>query len=721
MERSLPACSLSGNRGSSSSMDSAVAVGGGGGGGGGGGIGVGFINPTPLASRCGKPCGSSSEALRSSWIQRLLPGVLGDFGGGGGGGGGLSSSSCVRQSPEGGALCQSQAGGGGGGQGQQQPLQDKQRPGHEVLGHGPDKVQGRDDEIQETRPLLLQGSMEQGEEGEREGEGHGHGHGSHGSEETGKESGFSRSCGLQTAESSQHLSRGNPRRWRLKPPVSLVEPSGWPAAGHKHYYAGRRPNMSSGKQEMWPTSSDAPPDMIVSGPCATVPTSAIGLRDSASDCAQFMDVEPQCAKEKEEEPAAGIACSQLNPLQQPVAREVYIGVKSYSVESHHPSVSSSFLPYQQWQGGQQSGAGGISRPVLLQGTHSQCGGKVSELSPSAAAAAAAAGVSQLIQSQKAKQEVGTSHDYEKREGGGTMVTDNMIKEKDATSFRSSPLPPLALFEPFKQVTKQQQRCRGKGKVDEGVSLLTPLFPPLSYLGIDDVPKEGVTGCPTDRLDKHSSPVLTPVYEPYKQTGDHSGGSRTDKGKFADKSLVMTPILPSLKSPRDQNELSEGPSQCSSKTASLPPDVIAPLDLDAYDSVNGREGTSGQNSDTESKQHRGSSMCALRQSYNSNPVVMPADQRIQPLHEHNDMGVRPLGFGFGRNIPHVPTASSRVKWLSNEQSPTPSPPYRTDYNNVIDRSRVVKDLSTTQSLELAKSSSTQGTGSHSKGKTVIAWI
>jgi hypothetical protein len=430
-----------------------------------------------------------------------------------------------------------------------------------------------------------------------------------------------------------------------------------------------------------------------------------------------MDVEPQCAKE-EEEPAAGIACPQLNPLQESVAREVYIGVKSYSVESHHPSVSSSFLPYRQWQGGQQSGAGGISRPVLLQGTDSECGGKVSELSP---AAAAATGVSQLIQSQKAKQKVGTSHGYEKREGGATMMTENMIKEKDATSFRSSPLPPLALFEPFKPVTKQQQRCRGKGKVDEGVSLLTPLFPPLSYLGIDDVPKDSVTGCPTERLDKHSSPVLTPVYEPYKQTADHNGGSRTNKGKFADKSLVMTPILPSLESPRDQNELSEGPSQCSSKTASLPPDVISPLDLDAYDSVNGREGISGQNSDTESKRHRGSSMCALQQSYNSSPVVMPVDQQIQPLHEHNDMGVRPLGFGFGRNIPHVPTASSRVKWLSNEQSPTPSPPYRTDYNNVIDRSRVVKDLSTTQSLELPKSSSTQGTGSHSKGKTVIAWI
>jgi hypothetical protein len=345
---------------------------------------------------------------------------------------------------------------------------------------------------------------------------------------------------------------------------------------------------------------------------------------------------------------------------------------------------------------------------------------------------AAVGVTQLIQFQKCKQEAGfsvggTSYDSPNRVGSSTTkVTELIIKKKDASSLiRPSSLPPLSLFKPFKHVTEQQQQeCRqGKGKVDERVSLLTPLFHPLTYLGIDDVERDGIAGGCTEKLDKHA-PVLMPLYEPFKHhvSSRYSHDSRADKQILAEKSLILTPIFTPFKCPKDRHiQRSNEPSQCSSKTSSLPPNLVASLELDTHDSVDGREGRSGQNSDTDSKRNRGSSssVYALQLSYNSSPTIIPpADRQIQLLQgHHGDTGVRSLGFDVGCYIPHVPTATSRGKQLSNEDCPPPNPPHRTTASKSAfdNRSQVVKDLSSAQLLELAKgSSSTQGTGSHVRG-------
>jgi hypothetical protein len=226
---------------------------------------------------------------------------------------------------------------------------------------------------------------------------------------------------------------------------------------------------------------------------------------------------------------------------------------------------------------------------------------------------------------------------------------------------------------------------------------------------------------TEKLDKHA-PVLMPLYEPFKHhaSSRYSHDSRADKQILAEKSLILTPIFTPFKCPKDRHIHNE-PSQCSTKTSSLPPNLVASLELDTHDSVDGRAGTSGQNSGTDSKRNRGSSssVYALQLSYNSSPTIIPpADQQIQLLQgHHGDTGVRSLGFDVGCYIPHVPTATSRGKQLSNEDCPPPNPPHRTTASKSAfdNRSQVVKDLSTAQFLKLAKgSSSTQGTGSHVRG-------
>jgi hypothetical protein len=487
---------------------------------------------------------------------------------------------------------------------------------------------------------------------------------------------------------SQSFCRVTPRRWCLKPPLSPLNPPQFPGP----------PDMS-GTLGLQLSSSHAPSDLMVSGPSEDIPERALGLRDSPLDCSQSN---------------AGF---------------------------HHPAASSPVLPYQQQQGREQQSHASISRPVLLEGIHPQSGQafrgphRVSSSGVGTSGmmmTSAAVGVTQLIQFQKCKQEAGfsvggTSYDSPNRVGSSTTkVTELIIKKKDASSLiRPSSLPPLSLFKPFKHVTEQQQQeCRqGKGKVDERVSLLTPLFHPLTYLGIDDVERDGIAGGCTEKLDKHA-PVLMPLYEPFKHhvSSRYSHDSRADKQILAEKSLILTPIFTPFKCPKDRHiQRSNEPSQCSSKTSSLPPNLVASLELDTHDSVDGREGRSGQNSDTDSKRNRGSSssVYALQLSYNSSPTIIPpADRQIQLLQgHHGDTGVRSLGFDVGCYIPHVPTATSRGKQLSNEDCPPPNPPHRTTASKSAfdNRSQVVKDLSSAQLLELAKgSSSTQGTGSHVRG-------
>ncbi|KAH8944438.1 hypothetical protein BDL97_13G110700 [Sphagnum fallax] len=187
------------------------------------------------------------------------------------------------------------------------------------------------------------------------------------------------------------------------------------------------------------------------------------------------------------------------------------------------------------------------------------------------------------------------------DGGGGSTNRNSRKEREI-SFADGPsssLPPLSLFAPFKHEKEWRRRKRNdqggnnssssSGKAEEVVALMMPppvLTPLLS--------KDQIVGTSQKRmlLDHLLSSSLTPLSVPSSNpSAIHSiattstvlraADTRLGFGEMFKRPLEPMQVFSPFKSSRDANNAQ---SPCSSKTASLPFDLVLPLDTDGHDSV-----------------------------------------------------------------------------------------------------------------------------------------
>jgi hypothetical protein len=183
------------------------------------------------------------------------------------------------------------------------------------------------------------------------------------------------------------------------------------------------------------------------------------------------------------------------------------------------------------------------------------------------------------------------------DGGGGSTNRNSRKEREI-SFADGPsssLPPLSLFAPFKHEKEWRRRKRNdqggnnssssSGKAEEVVALMMPppvLTPLLS--------KDQIVGTSQKRmlLDHLLSSSLTPLSVPSSihsiattSTVLRAADTRLGFGEMFKRPLEPMQVFSPFKSSRDANNAQ---SPCSSKTASLPFDLVLPLDTDGHDSV-----------------------------------------------------------------------------------------------------------------------------------------
>lgn len=189
---------------------------------------------------------------------------------------------------------------------------------------------------------------------------------------------------------------------------------------------------------------------------------------------------------------------------------------------------------------------------------------------------------------------------------GSSAAYEICGRTDDRSLGLTSLPPLSLFAPFKhnKEVRSLERLGGvrkEAKVDSwrpGVSLLTPLFPPLSCMGAVNCIQDGGAGVLKERL-------AAAPYSPFRPSANHVGSSEkcVAVGGSTDKPSVLLPIFAPFKSAEECNE----PSPSSSKTESLP--------LDLMDVVDHREEDTGVKPDltqtnNEARHHGGGSLANL---------------------------------------------------------------------------------------------------------------
>lgn len=166
-----------------------------------------------------------------------------------------------------------------------------------------------------------------------------------------------------------------------------------------------------------------------------------------------------------------------------------------------------------------------------------------------------------------------------RKNSGFQVHCSDKKVIDNGLLCSSSLPPLSLFAPFKH-TKEQRRL-GKTKVHpavSGESLLTPLFPSHDYLENND--EEGDGSIPKDKFD-------ATIFAPYKPSPDPVSFSRSDTLKLPDAAMSMSmssfmaPTCAPLSTAKEQHE----PSASSSKPQNVAADL---MDVDDENAIYTRQ-------------------------------------------------------------------------------------------------------------------------------------
>lgn len=167
-----------------------------------------------------------------------------------------------------------------------------------------------------------------------------------------------------------------------------------------------------------------------------------------------------------------------------------------------------------------------------------------------------------------EEELNKHVDLQKNSGFQGHCSDKKLIENGLLS--SSSLPPLSLFAPFKHNKEPRKlACRGKTKVDppvSGESLLTPLFPSHGYAENNDEEVDG--SIPKGKFD-------ATIFAPYKPSPDPvSSSSRSDTLKLLDaamsmsRSSFMAPTRAPLQTAKEQHEPSASPIKPQSVAADL---------------------------------------------------------------------------------------------------------------------------------------------------------
>ena len=197
---------------------------------------------------------------------------------------------------------------------------------------------------------------------------------------------------------------------------------------------------------------------------------------------------------------------------------------------------------------------------------------------------------------------------------GTGQGQNMV------SLGSSPLPPLSLFAPFKHNKERRSvESQGKDKMAAGLlegSLLTPLF---SSRGYKNDPNDNRGGEVSE--DKFDSTIFAP-YKP-SSSWHHSTGLRG-----LETPLTLTPIFAPFKTLEEQNR----PSTSSIKTNNLPLDLMKQNDEGAAEQDTRMDLDVLPESKAQQGDHRGQAFSQLRPHglissiYSSSSLAVIADQR-----------------------------------------------------------------------------------------------
>lgn len=179
-----------------------------------------------------------------------------------------------------------------------------------------------------------------------------------------------------------------------------------------------------------------------------------------------------------------------------------------------------------------------------------------------------------------EEELNKQVDLQKNSGFQVHCSEKKVIDNGLLS--SSSLPPLSLFAPFKH-NKEPRRlaCGGKIKVDppvSGESLLTPLFPSHGYVENNDEEVDG--SIPKGKFD-------ATIFAPYKPSPDPvSSSSRSDTLKLLDaaksmsRSSFMAPTCAPLRTAKEQHEPSASPSKPQSVAADL-------MDVDDQNAIDTR--------------------------------------------------------------------------------------------------------------------------------------
>ncbi len=217
------------------------------------------------------------------------------------------------------------------------------------------------------------------------------------------------------------------------------------------------------------------------------------------------------------------------------------------------------------------------------------------------------------------------------DGGGGSINRNSRKEREIgfAGGPSSSLPPLSLFAPFKHEREWRRRKRNdqggnssssSGKAEEVVALMMPppvLTPLLSTDQIVGTSQKRML--PDHLLPSSLTPCSVPSSNPSAidsiattSTVLRAADTRLGFGEMFKRPLEPMLAFSPFKSSRDANSAQ---SPCSSKTASLPFELVLPLDTDGHDSV--KQEDTGAKCNTQSASNINEQHPKLRGSLSAN--------------------------------------------------------------------------------------------------------